>query len=142
MGGEIPSRDGWVSGELADLPSCPPFPDLTDFEQKAPAAIAELFGPAEAAFREQIAACAVVDRINTVHGFFPRVAVDRSMCRPAPIRGKGATFEAQGVPFGLGVILWEKDGYLETIEGYTFVEPGLANVELARLRFSDVESLG
>lgn len=137
-----PNRDGWVTGPLANLPPCPPFPAFTDFERTALDQIAAIFGPNQTAFRAQIAASRVTDRINTVVGFYTRVAVDKSACQPMEIHGKAATFEVDGIAHGMGVILWAKEGYLDTIEGYTFEHDPLKGIDLSDLRFSKLVELG
>ena len=134
MSGPTPNRDGWKDGELAALPAIPPFPEFTDFERLALYSSAKECGPEEGAFREQVLNCRVIDRINTVVGFYTRVMVDRSVCPPVAIDFKGANFEVEHVEYGVGVILWGKDGYLGEIEGFTFGHNGLCGQSLATLR--------
>ena len=131
-----PNRDGWVIGALAEQPPCPPLPAFTQFERKALDCIAAEFANEEAAFREQVASAEVTDRINTAVGFYTRVRVDRTK--------QGAHFDVEGVEHGLGVILWDKsgDGYLDTIEGYTYDDDPLAGVNLADLKFVRLVHLG
>jgi hypothetical protein len=120
---------------LAKLPPCPPFPEFTDFEKKALHSIGAQFGAAEAAFRDQVAAAEVADRINTVVGFYTRVVVDRSRCEPLVVQFKGGQFDVEGVEFGVGVILWGEAGYLDQIEGFTYADDTLKHVDLADLKF-------
>lgn len=131
-----------MSGDLATLPACPPFPSFTDFELRALDSIASMFGDAEDEFRKQVAASTVTDRINTIVGFYTRVVVDRSACRPLPIQSKGGHFEVDGVEHGVGVVLWEEDGYLETIEGFTYDDDPLRGRELSDLKFIALSQLG
>src|SRR5688572_26601397 len=121
MDASKPNRDDWMSGALAEAPACPPFPAFTDFERRALDSAASLFGEKADAFREQIATAQVVDRINTIVGFYTRVKVDRAKCSPVPFRHQGAHFEVEGIEHGLGIVLWDADGdgFLETIEGWT-----------------------
>ncbi|CAN7210979.1 hypothetical protein LJR225_000746 [Phenylobacterium sp. LjRoot225] len=139
---DIPNRDGWVTGALAELPPCPPFPEFTDFEQRALDSIAALFDADEDVFRRQIAAARVVDRINTIVGFYARVIVDRSKCQPLNMRAKGGHFEVEGIEHGMGVVLWEEDGYLNLIEGFTYSDSPLEGVDLAELKFIRLVQLG
>jgi hypothetical protein len=135
---EKPDRAGWVSGSLSELPSAPPFPQLTEFEARALDCIAPMLSEDESAFRAQIATARVVDRINTGHGFYTRIEVDRAACPPAPsLQAAGADFEVLDVVHGVGVVLWDDNlsGYLATIEGFTYVDPGLSGRDLAALRF-------
>jgi hypothetical protein len=138
---DTPDRDGWVTGPLAKLPPCPPFPALTAFEQRALESIAVLFDADADAFRDQIASLQVIDRINTVVGFYTRVVVDRSKCRPLNIRAKGGHFDVEGIEHGVGVVLWDDDGYLETIEGFTYDDDPLAARDLATLKFIELVQL-
>ncbi len=139
---DIPDREGWVTGPLASLPPCPPFPAFTDFETQALNSIAALFETDAAAFRQQIASARVIDRINTIVGFYTRVVVDRSNCQPLSIRGKGGHFEVEGVDLGMGIVLWDDEGYLDQIEGFTYTDDPLARVDLAGLKFVRLEQLG
>lgn len=131
-----PTEMVWMSGPLADAPACPPFPAFTDFEQRALEHTASLLGDNADAFREQVAAAEVVDRINTIVGFYTRVRVNRAKCSPVPLRHQGAHFEVEGVEHGVGIVLWDTDddGYLATIEGWTVGENPLAGVDLANLK--------
>lgn len=139
---EVPDREEFVTGELAKLPPCPPFPDFTDFERKALDSIAPLFEGAEAAFRQHVSTARVTDRINTIVGFYTRVEVDRAVCQPLPIRTKGGHFEVEGIEHGMGVVLWDDDGFLDQIEGFTYGEDQLAGRALDELRFVRLEQLG
>jgi hypothetical protein len=138
------NRDGWKTGSLAELPACPPFPAFTDFERQALDSIAPIFGDREEAFRAQIANAEVVDRINTVVGFYTRVRVDRAKCSPVPIHLGGAHFDVEGVELGLHIILWDTDGdgYLEQIEGVGVVSDLLKDVDLASLNMVRMTLLG
>jgi hypothetical protein len=131
-----PDRDGWMKGALADAPACPPFPDFTDFERCVLEHIAPLFGNQEKEFRRQLDSAEVTDRINTIVGFYTRVRVDRASSEPVQFRQQGAHFEVEGVEHGISVILWDKDrdGYLETIEGFTVDDNSLDGGELAALK--------
>ena len=133
-----------MTGELAVAPACPPFPAFTEFERRALESITPLFGPKAGAFLEQISSAQVVDRINTIVGFYTRVKVDRAKCSPVPLSHQGAHFEVEGIEHGLGIILWDTggDGYLETIEGWTVDENPLEGVDLANLKFVRLTQLG
>ncbi len=133
-----------MTGALADAPACPPFPAFTEFERQALESTAPLFGDKAGAFREQVAIAEVVDRINTIVGFYTRVKVDRAKCSPVSLRHQGAHFEVEGIEHGLGIVLWDTDGdgYLETIEGWTVGEDPLEGFDLANLKFVRVTQLG
>jgi hypothetical protein len=125
------------SGPLANAPACPPIPAFTDFERRALDNTAPLFGDSADAFCEQVATAEVVDRINTIVGFYTKVKVDRARCSPVPLGHREAHFEVEGIEHGIGIVLWDTDGdgYLETIEGWTVRENPLECIDLANLRF-------
>jgi hypothetical protein len=106
--------------------------------------IAPLFCAKAKAFGEQVCAAEIVDRINTIVGFYTRVNVDRETCTPAPLSQQGAHFEVDDVEHGLGIILWDADGdgYLETIEGYSVDDNLREGVDLADLKFVRLTQLG
>jgi hypothetical protein len=120
----------------------PAIPAFTDFETQSLNSIAALFETDAAAFRQQITSARVIDRINTIVGFYTRVVVDRSNCQPLSIRGKGAHFEVEGVDLGMGIVLWDDEGYLNQIEGFTYSDDPLARIDLAELKFVRLEQLG
>ena len=113
----------------------PSDPEFTAFELQALEHIAPQFIGHEAAFRRQVDAAAVIDWENTAVGFFTEVRINRSACPPVEFRQQGGTFEVEDVPEGVGVILWGQDGYLTTIEAYTFVGQPLEGVDLMTLKF-------
>ena len=144
MSAPKPNRDDWMTGPLADAPACPPFPAFTEFERRALDETAPLFGDKADAFREQVASAKVVDRINTIVGFYTRVKVDRGRCSPVPFSHQGAHFEVERIEHGIGIVLWDTDGdgYLETIEGWTVDENPLEGVDLADLKVVRLTQLG
>ena len=121
---------------LASMPACPPFPDFTDFERKALDVIAGSFGPHADTLRKQIDASQVIDRINTIHGFYTRIKVDRSACGALPVaQTDGGYFEVEGIEHGVGVILWYEDGFLSDIEGFGYGEDVFEGIDLSGLKF-------
>lgn len=142
MSKPISDRAGWMLGAAAALPACPPFPAFTDFEQKMLDSIAPYFGKEEVAFRKQIASAEVVDRINTVVGFYTRVKVDRTKCLPVALRGHDwGRVKLTGSDYGLDITLWDvdRDGYLETIEGCSADDNPFQGVDLVNLKFIGLE---
>ena len=132
---EIPDRSGWLNEPLASYPPVPPFPQLTTFERRALDVIAEAFGPDASEFRRQIDACRVVDRVNTIVGFYTRTEMDKTAARCLAVTRKGAHFEVPGTRYGMMVILWGDEGYLSTIEGTTYGEDDLGGQDLVDLDF-------
>lgn len=124
---------------LASLSAIPPFPALTNFERRTLAVIAQLFGPDEAMFLQQVEAARVTDRINTVVGFYTRIAMDRTTVTALPMTHKGAHFEVPGTRYGMMVTLWDDDGYLADIEGVTYGDDDMGGQELADLDFTSFQ---
>lgn len=124
---------------LASLPAIPPFPELTNFERRTLSVIAKLFGPDEPAFLQQVEAAKVVDRINTVVGFYTRISMDRAALTALQITHKGAHFEVPGTRYGMLVTLWDEDGYLSEIEGVTYGEDDMGGQELTDLDFTNFQ---
>ncbi|MBX3479807.1 MAG: hypothetical protein KF842_05365 [Caulobacter sp.] len=120
MENEIPDRGGWVTGELATYPPVPPFPSFTRFEQGVLETMADAAGENGDIFRQQLRAARVVDRINTVVGFYTRIVIERGA---APLlatinpRLSGCQTELAEANYGLVFILSYEDGYLSQIEG-------------------------
>jgi hypothetical protein len=142
MVAELPNRLGWMNEPLASLPACPPFPEFTAFEGAALKAISPLVGCDAENFLAQVNSSLVIDRINTAHGFYTRVSVDRAEVQPVALEGKGGSFEVEGIEHGIGLLLWGDDGYLETIEGYSYGGDPLLGRTLADLKFLGTEQLG
>jgi hypothetical protein len=134
----IPDRTGWMTGPLVQLPACPPFPALTDFEARAVQFIASTLASDEIAIRAQLSTARAVDRINTGHGFYTRIVVERATTPSAPaLRAATARFNAEGFEHGVGVILWDEEGsgYLATIEGFVYGDSQMDERDLATLKF-------
>jgi hypothetical protein len=132
---DVPDRRGWLNEPLASYPAVPPFPQLTNFERRALDVIAEGFGSDASEFKRQIDACRVVDRVNTIVGFYTRTVVDKAAARPLTITYKGAHFEVPGTRYGMMVLLWSDDGYLSTIEATTYGEDDMGGQDLVNLDF-------
>ena len=131
----VPDRTGWLTEPLASYPAVPPFPEMTRFERRALDVIAEQFGAEADEFRRQIAASLVIDRVNTIVGFYTRIQVNRETTRPLPIMHKGAHFDVPGTRYGLLVLLWDEGGYLSDIEGVTYGDDDLGGQALTDLDF-------
>lgn len=133
---DVPDREGWLDEPLAGYPPVPPFPQFTNFERRALEVIASTFGAHANEFRQQIISSRVIDRVNTVVGFYTRIDVDRSASSPLPITHKGAHFDVPGTRYGMSITLWDDDGYLSTIEGATYGEDDLGGQDLVDLDFT------
>ena len=73
------------------------------------------------ALREQIAAAQVTNFENTGAGFFSTFEIARK-ARPLPDQSTPdvGTGSVANIPHGMGFLVFLRDGYLSTIEGYTY----------------------
>ena len=73
------------------------------------------------ALREQIATAQVANFENTGVGFFSTLEIARE-APPLPDRSPldAATGSVANIPHGMGFLVFLKDGYVSTIEGYTY----------------------
>lgn len=109
---------------------------LTSFERQALEAMAPLFGSRSGAFGKQLSSVSVVSRENTGVGFYTDVTVHRDRFASLEFAQESAHFDVAGVEGGVSVILWgDAEGFLHRIEGVTFGESQLANVDLNALQF-------
>ncbi len=124
-----------MTGRNAGTPGGPPLGCFTELEQYALQCVALSFGQEADTFREQLVSAVVVDRVNTTAGFFTRVKVDRTKCSPVSFSNRGAHIQVDEIRHGLGIALWDLDGdgYLETIEGFTYEEKLPSDVALSDL---------
>ncbi|HEY9219429.1 MAG TPA: hypothetical protein VIO94_15385 [Phenylobacterium sp.] len=104
-------------------------------------AIAEGSVPDAQAFRSQIEACVVIDRVNTVVGFVTRTVIDRAAAAPLDFAHRSAHFEVRGTRYGMSVTLWAEEGFLSSIEGITYGEDDLGGQALADLDFDGFQLL-
>lgn len=115
---------------------------LTSFERQALECMAPLFGTRAEAFLKQLASVDVVSRENTGVGFYTRVNVDRDRHTTLDFAQQSAHFEVDGVDQGVSLILWgDAEGFLREIEGVTFGDNQLADVDLGTLQFRGIGQL-
>jgi hypothetical protein len=111
---------------------------LTALEQ----AVLEVFSNIDSqgiALRSQIATARVRNRENTGHGFFTYVDVDHTVAamgdrKPRDMREEVYATVA-GAEYGMGFILWLKDGYVDCLEGYCFSNDDTKGWDLEHLSF-------
>ncbi len=118
--------------------------ELTFFERGVLDSVAAAFGDAADAFRKQVETVRVIGRENTIVGFYTLVDVDRTVCAPVPMWGRGGHFDVDGIEHGVGIMLWDRDGdgYLDTIEGWTTEDSGpFDRIDFATLRLVRLNSL-
>ena len=114
---------------------------LTNLEQAILTAICSQY-PAQKALTQQVAAARVCSRQNTGAGFFTRLEVDRIM--PA-VTGCGRALgyihaEVHGLIYGMGFVLFLRDGYLDCLEGFTD-QDSTEHLDLTSLRPTRIDML-
>ena len=94
--------------------------DLTPLELAVLRVICERHSADRSALRAQLSTTTVLKRENTGAGFHTYLAVER-VSRPA-IGGErlrnGPAARVEGLQRGMGFILWLKEGYVDSLEGY------------------------
>jgi hypothetical protein len=130
----LPIR-GWLMEGLRQQ-YVPPIGEFTAFERTVLQALSLDFGAAIDAFLAQVRNARVIGRENTRVGFYTELEVDRSapalMVRNPLAEGH---FWAEPLARGVGILLWGRDGYLTTIEGWTVEDDELTDACIAGLEF-------
>jgi hypothetical protein len=99
--------------------------------------------PALAVLRQQVEHSRVARRELTGAGFFTELAVDRSV--PAAqvaqrtIRLRDVEADLEGLEHGAGFILLVEDGFLRSLEGYSYEEPWPATIGGFAVRYAGTE---
>jgi hypothetical protein len=95
---------------------------FTPLERAVLAAICEMHPADRTALDAQLSTATPTGCENTGAGFHTRFSVDPSSS--APIRGvqlrNGPQAKIDGLKYGMGFILWLKEGYADCLEGYTY----------------------
>lgn len=112
----------------------PPIGEFTPFERAVLQQMAVKFGEAAGDFQKQVELARVVGRQNTIVGFYTDLTIETSACRPVPAMVVDDFFKAAGVANGVGVVLYARDGYLTTIEGYTMGGDELTDAMIGSLQ--------
>ena len=93
---------------------------LTQLERAVLEFICSAYPSDRAALEAQLATAILQSRENTGCGFFTRFTVDRSSS--PPLTGErlrnGPELRIDGMKYGMGFILWLKQGYADCLEGY------------------------
>jgi hypothetical protein len=110
--------------------------DFTTLERAVLAAICRMYSEDRAALEAQLSTATLLRRENTGAGFFTRFKVDRTSC--APIGAKrlreGPEAKIDGLEYGMGFILWLKEGYADCLEGHSYAE-STTGIALEAMRF-------
>jgi hypothetical protein len=89
-----------------------------------------------AGLERQLAAATVTERENSGAGFFTTIKVPAGPPRveSPKVLGYGTHAHIKGMEYGLGFVLFIKDGALHTLEGYALAG-STSELDLADLRF-------
>jgi hypothetical protein len=104
---------------------CRPWATLNDLERGVLEMLIAGDTPSSKAMRAQLDASRVADRELTGAGFFTELEVDRTAVPAIEDREPFGDVHAEieGLSYGAGFLLWIRDGYISTLEGYSFEEP-------------------
>jgi hypothetical protein len=98
--------------------------DFTPLEQAVLCAICEEHSNDRAAIEAQLSTAKLRSRENTGAGFFTYFDVQRVGI--SPIGGlrlrDGPNAKIKGLQYGMGFILWFKEGYADCLEGYAYAD--------------------
>jgi len=97
---------------------------FTKLECAVLGAICNVYSADRAALEMQLSTATLCSRENTGAGFYSRFAVDRGSS--TAIKGEGLRAgpetRIEGLRYGMGFILWLKEGYADCLEGYSYSE--------------------
>lgn len=100
---------------------------LTPLELAVIQTICDKYPDDQSSIAAQLSTAKVVRRENTGAGFYTYFEVQRSpdvaigTARPRDLRD-GPPATVAGLEYGMGFILWLKDGYFSNLEGYSYEE--------------------
>jgi hypothetical protein len=96
--------------------------EFTALERAVLAAICEIYSADQEALKAQLSTATIRRRENTGAGFFTDFEVQRDAT--APVGGRrlreGPEARIEGLKYGMGFILWLKEGYANSLEGYAY----------------------
>ena len=113
--------------------------DLFDLERAVLDALIAQTADKAPALHQQLSSARVVDRENTGAGFYTRFAItagERMDGVGSPLGDIGA--EIEGLKYGMGFLLWLRDGAAEALEGYTYTGDSTVGLDFAAVRYSAV----
>jgi hypothetical protein len=111
---------------------------LSHLELAVLTAIADQQTDQAESLRQQIGLAYLVGRRNTGAGFYATLGVRGAPPRveiASPVGDVGA--DVDGVPDGMGFLLWLRDGLLGQLEGYTYTG-SIEGRDLTALRYSNL----
>jgi len=98
-------------------------------ERAVLSAVCALYPDERNALESQLATAGFQGRENTGGGFFTNFTVDTSSTQALGgerLRDGPRLVSIEGLAYGMGFILWLKEGYAECLEGYSYAEPTTA----------------
>ena len=109
---------------------------FTRLENSVLKAICEMYPADSATLQAQLLTAVVHSRENTGGGFFTTFKVEHDSC--LAIGGErlrnGIEAKIDGLQYGMGFILWLKEGYAECLEGYAYAE-STVEIDLEQIVF-------
>lgn len=113
--------------------------DLNDLEKDVLAMLLSGEGDALRQLREQLAVCRVEERKLTGAGFVTELHIPEDVHPADEIQARArvgdVVAELEGVEYGVGFVLFIRQGLLGTLEGYTFEEPWPESIAKYDLRY-------
>jgi hypothetical protein len=90
-----------------------------------------------AALEEQMVGISVSKRVDTGAGFFTYFAINSKTMRQIHVSTIGCyvTAKINGLDDALGFILWQKNGYIDYLEGYPMRLTSSMGIDWAALKF-------
>ena len=115
--------------------------DLSSLERAVLRAIATQLPKHAAAFEHQVSRASVIARENTRVGFFTTLSVASSeLLEGLPSPAGDVAASVQGLKYGMGFLLWLKDGLIYQLEGYSNGGEDTSALDFANVEFHDVEA--
>jgi hypothetical protein len=115
--------------------------DLTPLELAVIGAIYKKHPEDRATLETQFSAAIFRGRENTGAGFYTNFEVERTAS--AAIGGErlrhGPQATIDGLKFGMGFILWLSEGYVSSLEGYSY-EESTVGIDLSKVKFEIVKT--
>jgi hypothetical protein len=113
---------------------------MSDFTALELAALHSIFAETpewEDGLLRQLEGATVVERDNSGGGFFTTIGVAEDMAPVDTPRvlGNETYAKVEGMEYGLGFILFMKDGRFDFLEGYSYAGDGTSSLDLENLNF-------
>jgi hypothetical protein len=116
-------------------------PSLTPLEQAVMKNVLDGDHPILTALRKQLENATISSREFSGVGFFTRFSYPKTV-QPLSLPVKNLEFgdvgaEIRGIQHGAGFLLFVRDGFLQTLEGYTYDEPWPKDTDTFKLKYHE-----